>query len=80
MSTDAEEDATNDASEDAAKYVIEHADELYEKFRKIYGPAFGMWKDREDMKDVAAYIRKMRERDFVTFHPDAPNSHEPNSD
>jgi hypothetical protein len=24
-------------------------------------PAFGMWKDREDMKDPAAYIRKIRQ-------------------
>jgi hypothetical protein len=24
-------------------------------------PAFGMWKNREDMKDPVAYIRKMRE-------------------
>jgi|HubBroStandDraft_2_1064218.scaffolds.fasta_scaffold1274646_2 antitoxin (DNA-binding transcriptional repressor) of toxin-antitoxin stability system len=24
-------------------------------------PAFGMWKDREDMKDPVAYIRKMRD-------------------
>ncbi|HTB12703.1 MAG TPA: hypothetical protein VK752_14075 [Bryobacteraceae bacterium] len=24
-------------------------------------PACGMWKDREDMKDPVAYIRKMRE-------------------
>jgi prevent-host-death family protein len=24
-------------------------------------PAFGMWKDREDMKDPTAYIRKMRD-------------------
>jgi uncharacterized protein (DUF433 family) len=23
-------------------------------------PAFGMWKDREDMKDVAAYVRRLR--------------------
>jgi hypothetical protein len=23
-------------------------------------PAFGMWRDREDMADVAAYIRKIR--------------------
>jgi len=64
MSTDAEIDATNDASEDAAKYVIEHAQELYEKFQKEYGPAWGMWKDREDMKDVAAYVRKLREPRF----------------
>lgn len=27
-------------------------------------PAFGMWRDREDMKDVAAYVRKMREGRF----------------
>lgn len=24
-------------------------------------PAFGMWKGREDMKDVAKYVRKIRE-------------------
>ena len=24
-------------------------------------PAFGIWRDREDMADVAAYLRKMRE-------------------
>ena len=23
-------------------------------------PAFGMWRDREDMADVAAYVRKLR--------------------
>jgi hypothetical protein len=24
-------------------------------------PAFGIWRDREDMSDVAAYVRKIRE-------------------
>jgi hypothetical protein len=24
-------------------------------------PAFGIWRDREDMADVAAYVRKLRE-------------------
>lgn len=24
-------------------------------------PAFGMWRDREDMTDVAAYVRKLRQ-------------------
>jgi len=24
-------------------------------------PAFGMWKDREDMRDPAAYVRKIRQ-------------------
>ena len=27
-------------------------------------PAFGMWADREDMKDPAAYVRKIRRRRF----------------
>ena len=26
-------------------------------------PAFGMWKDREDMKDSAAWVRKVREKE-----------------
>jgi hypothetical protein len=30
-------------------------------------PAFGIWRDREDMTDVAAYIRKIRE---PRFRPD----------
>ena len=30
-------------------------------------PAFGMWRDREDMADVAAYIRKIR---APRFNPD----------
>ena len=24
-------------------------------------PAFGIWRDREDMSDVAAYVRKLRQ-------------------
>lgn len=24
-------------------------------------PAFGIWRDRDDMADVAAYVRKLRE-------------------
>jgi len=27
-------------------------------------PAFGMWRDREDMKDVEGWLRKRRERNF----------------
>lgn len=27
-------------------------------------PAFGMWSDREDMKDVAAYVRSIRRGRF----------------
>ena len=28
-------------------------------------PAFGMWRDREDMADVPAYVRKIRAPRFV---------------
>ena len=27
-------------------------------------PAFGMWKDREDMKDPSAYVRNLRKSRF----------------
>lgn len=27
-------------------------------------PAFGMWVDREDMKDVEGYVRKLRKRRY----------------
>ncbi len=27
-------------------------------------PAFGMWKDREDMRDVNAYVRRLRRGRF----------------
>jgi hypothetical protein len=27
-------------------------------------PAFGIWRDREDMDDVAAYVRKLRQPRF----------------
>jgi hypothetical protein len=27
-------------------------------------PAFGIWRDREDLADVAAYVRKIRESRF----------------
>lgn len=30
-------------------------------------PAFGMWKDREDMADVDAYVRKLRAPRYKTF-------------
>jgi diaminopimelate decarboxylase len=30
-------------------------------------PAFGIWRDREDMADVAAYVRKIRQ---PRFNPD----------
>ena len=32
--------------------------------RFIPGKAFGMWKDRKDLKDVPGYIRKLRQGRF----------------
>ena len=34
-------------------------------------PLFGMWRDREDMADVAAYIRRIR---ASRFNPDGSQS------
>lgn len=31
-------------------------------------PAFGMWKDRKDMKDPAAWVRKIREMESKRIH------------
>jgi prevent-host-death family protein len=33
---------------------------------------FGIWKDREDMKDPAAYVRKLREPRFESTFADTP--------
>jgi hypothetical protein len=60
-----------DIEKDVQKGVEENVDEAtaaeYAKYRKMFGPAFGMWADREDMKDTAAYVRKIRERRFPPF-------------
>ena len=34
------------------------------KGRLISQPAFGMWKDRADLKDVPAYVRQLRRGRF----------------
>ncbi len=31
-------------------------------------PAFGMWKDRKDMKDPAKWVRKLRERESLRLY------------
>ena len=36
------------------------AAEVKETDRRIDDPAFGIWRDREDMADVEAYLRKIR--------------------
>lgn len=44
------------------KGVIVPAKRGKKKYRPMSEhPACGMWKDREDMKDVHAYLRRMRE-------------------
>lgn len=45
------------------KGVIVPAKRRKKKYRSSREhPFFGMWKDREDMKDVHEYLRKSRER------------------
>ena len=39
---------------------IEQEDEQLTPF-ETHDPAFGIWRDREDMSDVQAYVRKLRE-------------------
>jgi hypothetical protein len=31
-------------------------------------PAFGMWSDRQDMEDAAAYVRKLREARYINAY------------
>jgi len=46
--------------------IIDRAEAiLQERVRKVplaEDPAIGMWKDREDMKDSAAWVRRQREQ------------------
>lgn len=35
-----------------------------------HSPLFGMWRDREDMADVAAYVRRIRAGRFPEWTPD----------
>ena len=50
------------------KGVIVPAKKRRKKYRSMREhPAVGMWKDREDMKDVHEYLRKSRERHFDTL-------------
>jgi hypothetical protein len=51
---------------DDLEAIIDRAEEiLQERVRKVplaEDPAIGMWKDREDMKDSAAWVRRQREQ------------------
>lgn len=48
--------------------IIAHSLEEYlaklEKMDEFEPIGFGMWKDREDMKDPAAWVRKLRETEW----------------
>jgi hypothetical protein len=46
---------------DAKKKVSIPSKSVDETTKLSDHPACGMWKDREDMKDPAAYIRKLRQ-------------------
>lgn len=36
-------------------------------------PAFGIWRDRQDMSDVATYLRRLRAPRGVSSDPEAPS-------
>ena|GEM_PF-1080532 len=45
--------------------VVAHPPQESELERIMRHPAFGMWADREDMKDSAAYVRNLRRPRYV---------------
>lgn len=58
--------ALDTLTNDELEAIIDRAEEiLQERVRKVplaEDPAIGMWKDREDMKDSAAWVRRQREQ------------------
>ena len=58
--------ALDTLTNDELEAVIDRADTiLQERIRKIplaEDPAIGIWKDREDRKDSAAWVRQQREQ------------------
>jgi hypothetical protein len=57
--------ALNTLTNDELEVIIDRAEEiLRERLGKAplrEDPAIGMWADREDMKDSAAWVRKLRQ-------------------
>ena len=57
--------ALDTLTDDELETLIERAEEiLRERLAKVplrEDPAIGMWKDREDMQDSAAWVRKLRQ-------------------
>jgi len=55
-------------SDDELEAVIDRAEAiLRERLAKVPlrdDPAIGMWADREDMKDSAAWVRKLRQHEW----------------
>jgi flagellar motility protein MotE (MotC chaperone) len=55
-------------TDDELETLIDHAEEiLRERLSQVplrEDPAVGMWKDREDMKDSAAWVRKLRQSEW----------------
>jgi hypothetical protein len=55
-------------TDDELETLVERAEEiLHERLAKVplrADPAIGMWKDREDMQDNAAWVRKLRQSEW----------------
>ncbi len=43
-----------------ARVTVRIEEEAAHQGKPIQDPAFGIWRDREDMADVEAYLRKIR--------------------
>ena len=59
LATPADTRVTVRIEEEAAPQAVAAAQSKQARER-IEDPAFGIWRDREDMADVAAYLRKIR--------------------
>ena len=55
-------------SDEELEAPVAHAEailrERIKKTRLRADPAIGMWKDREDMEDSAAWVREVRQREW----------------
>ena len=60
--------ALDTLTNDELEAIIDRAEEiLRERLDKVplrEDPAIGMWADREDMKDSAAWVRKLRQSEW----------------
>lgn len=47
------------------RYASTHASETAKRTRLASEPFIGMWRDRKDLQDSSAWVRNIREREWV---------------